>query len=164
MGSGVVFAEVRRNNGRTVTLADGSQIKAGDTIVEIHINNNWFKQRHRLNMTASRVAREMLVYFAHDLGILAKELDDGMFAQAVALHGCTHIGVAAGRLGFQVQELPSTLWKRSAQFYVSGLVQVYGPRRSNGRIPDEPVELKEVWLSKRALLRRYRHPGPAGHA
>jgi hypothetical protein len=154
-GSGAVFAEVRLNNGRTVTLNDGSEIKAGDTIVELHLNNNWFRQRHKLNLTTARVVRDMLVSFAHDLGILAKELDTGRFSNAVALHGCTHIGAVVGRLGFQVEELPNTLWKRFAQFYVSGLVQVYGPRRSQASRSNEPLELEEIWFSKRELLRRY---------
>lgn len=154
-GSGAVFAEVRLNNGHTFTLTDGSEIKAGDTIVELHLNNNWFRQRHKLHLTTARVARDMLVSFAHDLGILAKELDDGVFSNAVALHGCTHIGAVVGRLGFQVEELPNTLWKRFAQFYVSGLVQVYGPRRSQASRSNEPLELEEIWFSKRELLRRY---------
>ena len=154
-GSGAVFAEVRRNNGRTVRLNDGSEIKAGDTIVELHLNNNWFRERHRLNLTTARVARDMLLSFAHDLHILAEELDTRRFSNAVALHGCTHIGVAVERLGFQVEKLPDSLWKRFAQFYVSGLTQVYGPRRSQVPRSNEPLELKEIWFSKRDLLRKY---------
>jgi hypothetical protein len=154
-GSGIIVVEVRRNDAHTVRLADGSEIKAGDTILEIHINNSWFKQRHKLNATTARMARDMLVSFAHDLGILAQELDHGVFSNCTALHGCTHIGVIAGRLGFQVEQLPNSLWKRFAQFYISGLAQVYGPRRSDASRPNGPLELKEVWLSKRELLRRY---------
>jgi hypothetical protein len=155
MGSGIVVVEIRRNKRHRFTLADGSEIKAGDTILELHINNNWFKERHKLNLTAPQMTRGMLVSFAHDLGILAKEMDNGIFDNAVALHGSTHLGVAARRLGFQVEELPNTLWKRFAQFYISGLVQVYGPRRSQAFKSNEPLELKEIWFSKRELLRRY---------
>lgn len=155
MGSGIVAVEVRRNNRHTFTLADGSEIKAGDTILEIHINNNWFKQRHKLNLTNTRMARDMLVSFTHDLGVLAKELDDGVFSNCTALHGCTHLGIAARRLGFQVKELPNSLWKTFARFYISGLAQVYGPRRSGASRSNGPIELEEVWLSKRELLRRY---------
>jgi peptidoglycan-N-acetylglucosamine deacetylase len=154
-GSGAVFAEVIRYNGRSVTLNDGSEIKAGDTIVELHLNNNWFRERHRLNLTTARLARDILLSFAHDLHILAKELDTGRFSNAVALHGCTHIGAITGRLGFQVEELPNSLWKRFARFYISGLAQVYGPRRSQASRSNKSLELKEVWFSKRELLRRY---------
>jgi len=159
-GSGAVLAEVRRNNGHTVTLADGSEIKAGDTIVELHISNNWFRERHKLGLTTARVTRDMLVSFTHDLHILAKELDNGIFSNCTALHGCTHIGVVTRRIGFQVVETPNSLWKRFARFYISGLVQAYGPRRSRTRRSNEPLELEEVWFSKRELLRRY---GSAHH-
>jgi hypothetical protein len=154
-GSGVLFVEVRHTNGHTVTLTDGSEIKAGDAILEIHINNNWFRRRHKLHPTASRIAREMLLSFTHDLGILAQELDNGAFTDCVALHACTHIGVAARRLGFQVEELPDSLWKRFARFYITGLTQVYGPRRSQAIVHSRHLELEEVWLSKRELLIRY---------
>lgn len=160
MGSGAVLAEVRRHNGHTVTLADGSEIKAHDTIVELHVNNSWFRERHKLGLTTARVTRDMLVSFRHDLHILARELDNGIFNSCAALHGCTHIGVVAGRLGFQVEQLPDSLWKRFARFYVSGLVRAYGPRRSRTLRSDEPLELEEVWFSKRELLRRY---GSARH-
>jgi hypothetical protein len=155
MGSGILFVEPRRNSGHAVTLDDGFEIKARDTILELHINNNWFKERHKLNLTTQHIAREMLVSFAHDLRILARELDNGIFANVAALHGCTHLGAVARRLGFQVQELPDSLWKTGAQFYVSGLAQVYGPRRSQAFRSNKPFELKEVWLSKRELLKRY---------
>jgi len=155
MGSGIMLVEVRRNKRHTLTLADGSEIKACDTILELHINNNWFKERHKLNLTTSRLTRDILVSFAHDLGILAKQMDNGMFDNVAALHGCTHLGIGARRLGFQVEALPNTLWKRLAQFYISGLVQVYGPRRAEAFRSNKPLELKEVWLSKPELLRRY---------
>ena len=150
-----MFAEVRRNNRHTVTLNDGSEIKAGDTIVELHLNNSWFRKRHKLNLTTARLARDILLSFAQDLHVLAKELDNGIFSNAVALHGCTHIGTITRRLGFQVEELPNSLWKRFARFYRSGLAQVYGPRRSPASRSSEPIELQEVWFSKRELLRRY---------
>jgi hypothetical protein len=154
-GSGILVVEIRRNSGHAVILADGSDIKAGDAILELHVNNSWFKQRHKLNLTTARMAREMLVSVAHDLGILAKELDTGTFTDVVALHGCTHLGVIAERLGFQVDRLPNSLWKKFAQFYVSGLVEVYGPRRAQAFRTNGPLELKDVWFSKRELLRRY---------
>jgi hypothetical protein len=51
--------------------------------------------------------------------------------------------------------LPNSLWKRFARFYISGLAQVYGPQRSQASRSNEPLELEEIWFSKRELLRRY---------
>jgi hypothetical protein len=136
-GSGAVFIEIKRK-------------KAGDTILELHLNNDWFREKHKLGLTTARLASDMLVSFTHDLRIIAKEMDSGIFSNCAALHGCTHIGAIAKRLGFQVDELPNSLWKRFARFYIYGLIQAYGSPNSK-----ETIELEEVWFSKRELLRRY---------
>ena len=147
--------EVRHYKKNTLTLADGSEIKAGDTILELHLNNKWFKERRNLNLTASQLVQQMLASFAKDLSILTRQIDCGIFGDVAALHGCTHLGRGARRLGFQVEELPDTKWKKWAQFYLAGLVQVYDPRRNEDFRSNRPIELKEVWLSKPELLRRY---------
>lgn len=73
-----------------------------------------------------------------------------------ALHGTTLLHVAARRLGFQVDELPDTLWKKGAHFYTVGLMQVYHLR--GDEVPgfkDKSWELKEIWLSRATLLAQY---------
>jgi hypothetical protein len=48
------------------------------------------------------------------------------------------------------------LWKKGACFYMAGLMQVYHLR--GDKVPglrEKPWELKEVWLSRAALLARY---------
>jgi len=48
------------------------------------------------------------------------------------------------------------LWKKGARFYMAGLVRIYNLRTD--RTPKRrarSVELKEIWLSKAALLNRY---------
>jgi hypothetical protein len=154
-GSGIMAVEVRRYERNAITLADGSETKAGDTILELHMNNNWFKERRKLNPTTSCLTREVLVSFAQDLGILAQQIDNGIFGGVTALHGCSHLGIFARRLGFQVEELPNSLWRKWAQFYLAGLMQVYDPRGNESFKSHRPPELKEVWLSKQELLRRY---------
>jgi hypothetical protein len=126
------------------------------------MNNNWFKERHKLNLTTSQLLRQIFTSFTMDLSILARKINDGIFGDVAALHGCTHLGSGARRLGFQVKELPNSTWKKWAQFYLAGLVQVYDPRRNKASRSNRPLELKEVWLSKPELLRRYgsRHDAP----
>lgn len=154
-GCGIMAIEVRHYKKNTLTLADGSEIKAGDTVLEIHINNNWFKERRKFNLTTSQLLRQMLVSFTKDLSILAGKIDEGIFGDVAALRGCTHLGSGARYLGFQVRKLPDTTWKKWAQFYLAGLVQVYDPRRNKIFRSNRPIELKEVWLSKTELFRKY---------
>ncbi len=154
--SGIVRFSLRRYKGPTRKLNDGSEVKTGDTIIELHLNNSWFTRRRTLNLKASQSPREFLGCFAQDLCFLAEQMVSGRFGDATALHGITLLDVAARRLGFEVGELPDSLWKKGARFYVAGLMQVYHLRGDNASgLGKRSWELREVWLSRAALLGRY---------
>jgi len=155
-GSGIVSLDVCHYNGHAIVLNDGSEVKTGDTIIELHLNNAWFKRRRKLNLRASQSPREFLGCFEQDLRFLAQQVASGMFGDITALHGSTLQHVAATRLGFQVEELPDSLWKKGARFYMAGLMQIYHLRGDEvAGLREKPWELKEVWLSRAALLTRY---------
>jgi hypothetical protein len=159
--SGIIRFNLRRYKGPTKILNDGSEVKTGDTIIELHLNNAWFKRRRNLNLKASQAPREFLGCLAQDLRLLAQQVASGRFGDITALHGSTILHVAAKRLGFQVDELPDSLWKRGARFYMAGLMQVYHLRGDEvSGLKEKPWELKGVWLSRAALLTRYgpKHP------
>jgi hypothetical protein len=154
--SGIIRFDLRHYKGPTKVLSDGSEVKTGDTIIELHLNNDWFKERRRLNLKASQSPREFLGCFAQDLHLLAQQVASGMFGNITALHGSTILHTAARRLGFQIDELPDSLWKRGARFYMAGLMQVYHLRGEEvPGLREKPWELKEVWLSRAALLSKY---------
>ncbi len=154
--SGIIRFNVGHYKGPTRVLNDGTEVKGGDAIVEVHLNNEWFKRRRALSLTASQSPREFLGCLAQELRILARQVASGNFGEIVALHGITLLYVAARRLGFQVDELPDSLWKKGALFYMAGLMQFYHLR--GGDVPmlrEKSWELKEVWLSRAALLSKY---------
>jgi hypothetical protein len=154
--SGIIHFNIRHYKSSTKILADGSEVKTGDRIIELHLNNAWFKKRRELNLRALQSPREFLGCFAQDLQFLAQQVASGMFGNITALHGSTTLHVAARRLGFQVDELPDSLWKKGARFYMAGLMQVYHLRRDEvPGLREKPWKLKEVWLSKAALLTKY---------
>ena len=159
--SGIICFDLRRYKGPIRVLNDDSKVRTGDTILELHLNNAWFKRRRKLNLRASQSPREFLGCFAQDLHFLAQQITIGMFGNITALHGSTLLDVAARRLGFQVDKLPDSLWKKGGRFYMAGLMQVYHLRGDKvSRLREKPWELKEVWLSRAALLTRYgpKHP------
>ena len=160
-GSSIICFDLRRYDGPIKVLNDGSKVRTGDTIIELHLNNSWFKRRRKLNLRASQSPREFLGCFAQDLHFLAKQITSEMFGNITALHGSTLLDVAARRLGFQVDTLPDSLWKKGGRFYMAGLMRVYHLRGDKvSRIREKPWELKEVWLSRAALLTKYgpKHP------
>ena len=155
-GSGIICFDLRRYKGPIRVLNDGSEVKTGDAIMELHLNNAWFKRRRKLNLRASQSPREGLGCFAQDLHFLAEQIAAGMFGNIAALHGSTLLDAAARRLGFQVDEIPDSLWKKGARFYMAGLMQVYHLRGDEvSRLRAKPWQPKEVWLSRASLLTRY---------
>jgi hypothetical protein len=154
--SGIMRFNLRRYKGPVKVLNDGSEVKTGDMIIELHLNNAWFKGRRKLNLKVPQAPREFLGCFAQDLHFLAQQVAGGMFGNITALHGSTILHVAARRLGFQVEELPDSLWKKGARFYMAGLMQVYHLRGDEvSGLREKPWELKEVWLSRATLLTKY---------
>ena len=154
---GIIRFSLRHYKGVTRVLNDGSEVRAGDTVMELHLNNEWFRRRRKLNLSASQSPREFLGCLERDLHFLAEQVASGTFDNnIVALHGSTILHVAARRLGFQVNELPDSLWKKGARFYMAGLMQVYHLRGDDvSGLREKPWELKEVWLSGAALLSKY---------
>ena len=154
--SGIIRFNIHHYKNPTKILADGSEVKTGDRIIELHLNNAWFKKRRELNLRALQSPREFLGCFAQDLQLLAQQVASGMFGNISALHGSTTLHIAAKRLGFQVDELPDSLSKKGASFYMTGLMQVYHLRGEEvPGLREKSWELKEVWLSKAALLTKY---------
>lgn len=155
-GDSFIAIELRRYNGRCLTLDDGSEIKAGDQIIELHLNSAWFKRRRKESLEARQIPWVALHCFAQDLNFLAKQIADGMFDKVVAVHGITLLYALTRRAGFQVEELPGTLWKKCAQFYMAGLMRVYHlPVRGRPETVSGSRELKEVWLSRETLMKAY---------
>jgi hypothetical protein len=151
-GSSIMSIEIRHYKGQAITLADRSEIKPGDTILEVHLNNKWFKQKRQSTTDTHHLIHESFTHFIEDLNILSGQIQSGILPDVTAIHGNTHLGIAASRMGFQVFALPDTTWRKWAQFYLAGLIQVYGPRQTRSyRFP----EIKEVWLSKSELIRKY---------
>jgi hypothetical protein len=154
--SAIIRFSLRHYKGPTKVLNDGSEVKAGDAIMELHLNNAWFKRRRNLKLGASQSTRESLGRLAQDLRILAGQVAGGTLGNIVVLHGSTILHIGARRLGFQVDELPDSVWRKGARFYMAGLMQAYHLRGKDvSRLREKNWELKEVWLSRRALLSRY---------
>ncbi len=155
-GNGIICLEFRHHKGCAVKLSDGSEIKAGDKIVGLHLSSAWFRRRRRLGLTSPDWHWEVLHCLRQDLSLLANQMSGCVFSDITALHGVTLLHVGAKRLGFQVNNLPNTLWKRLVQFYLTRLMQIhYLGKGKRFKAVDESLELKEVWLSHSALLARY---------
>ena len=155
-GGSIICLEIKRYNSQNIILLDGTEVKPGDRIIELHMNDAWFKEKRELNLKAAIQPWVVLQSFAQDLSFLAEEMAKGTYDKITALHGCTFLGIGARRLGFQIEKLPDSLWKNWAHFYLIGLMQIHHLRTEQRlKVVEKPLELEEIWLSRAALLRRY---------
>jgi MFS family permease len=155
--SGIFLVRFARYHGRPITLPDGTPVRRGDRIVELHLLNATVPQVAS-SASAFALVREM----AADLGALATWSHMPDFpGDARALYGLTLLGRAAGRLGFTVRERPRTLMARLDRLFMTGLLALYSPEglarlRRGTTYGSFPME---VWMSRAELVRRYGAPG-----
>ncbi|MBX5490659.1 MAG: hypothetical protein IRZ14_05835 [Chloroflexi bacterium] len=141
--------------GPAVTLGDGTVVRAGDPILELHLDNSALLQ---LATSPAWTPGRALRLLEDDLRALAA-LQGTPF---VALHGVTLLAGPGRRLHFECRPLPRT-WRAHCQhLFLAGLLAIYHPagwhgsaRRATERWP------AELWLSADALQRVARDTRPA---
>lgn len=154
---GILCYNVARYRGPATTLADGTPIRPGDRLVELHLDN---RALARLT-TAGRLSPwSALALAARDLEALAGPIARGELGPVRALHGVTIFAQAARRLGFEVRPLPRTWVWRLVRFFLLGLLVIYHPA-GWARLARLRAEVwpGEVWLSVAALSSRAPAPG-----
>jgi hypothetical protein len=147
---GILHVRFVRHRGRPIALPDGTAVRRGDRICELHLNGpalarlpHWW---------------HVLRAVGDELGALARWAEHGgLPADVHALYGYTLLGRAGPRLGFVVREHPRTLLARFDRPFLLGLMAIYGREGVDrlragstfGRYP------QEVWMSRGMLLARY---------
>ncbi len=153
---GILGIELRWHKGQPVQLDDGTIIMPGDTLIELHLNGNWFLNNRPKQADSTREQRwKVSSAVISDLAYLAKQIaGEKLHNKIKALHGSTLLYLPAQRLGFDIRERPQGFHRFLTTFYLSGLSQVYyfGERSVKTRTP--PI-LKEVWMSRSKLLALY---------
>ncbi len=150
---GLLHIHLGRYHGQPITLPDGTQVRRGAWITELHFDNQRMSAAAR---TAG--AFEFTRMIAEDMQALAAWASaPGPVARPVAVLGITLIGRAAPRLGFTVRERPVTIKTRLDRFFMDGLMAIYNPDgvRRLRRGTTYATYPMEVWMSRAELLRRY---------
>jgi len=148
---GILRYQRTRYRGQPRTLADGTELRPGDVILELHFANRVLAQ------TDSRNPWQVLRALAEDLNLLAQQSAEGELGEVKALHGVTLFARPGQRLGFEFRPLPDTWYTRLMRFFFVGLLLVYHPRGWSGLTrPPDTLWPGEVWLGKNTLA-RYRN-------
>jgi len=120
----VVQIEMRRHRGRTVALLDGTEVRTGDLVAELHLSNlrvasGW------ASSTWSPFA--VLESTRTDLTVLARSVAAGTLGPVKAVHAVSLVAPALARIGFQVEPLRRSAHSRLLRFYLIGLIAIYNP-------------------------------------
>ncbi len=147
----VVRIEVRRHRGRTVSLADGTEVRAGDLVAELHLSNHTVASKSA-SSTWSPFA--VLGSLRSDLTVLARSVAAGRLGPVKAVHAVSLVAPALARIGFQVEPLRPSAHARLLRFYLIGLVAIYNPdgwkSAARERRRAWPAE---AWMSAATLTR-----------
>jgi len=154
---GTINIRIKRYRGRSIRLECGTEIKPGDLLIELHLNNAWFLHQRKIAASFTSQAWALVSAFTDDLRYLAKQLAAERFSPEIkALYSVPPFHAAAPRLGFTVLEMPQGLRKFLNQFYFDSLRQAYylgGAERLITRTT--PLEPKEMWISRVKFLQKY---------
>jgi len=157
-GNSVICVEVRRHKGCSIKLEGGCEVGSGDPVIKLHLNNAWIAEKWRSSSGSGMRGspRGLIYYFRDGLQVLATEVADGKYGGIVAVYGWTAFHTHAGRLGFQVIDLPNTLRIKLARLHITTLMQAnHIPWLRRHTASRESVKVKAVWLSRTELLRMH---------
>lgn len=143
----------RQHTGPAVVLRDGTVVRPGDPILELHFDN---RALVRLATSAGWTPWHALRLIAEDLAELARLVAEQPNGKPVAVHGITLLARPGVRLGFEYRPLPRTAGWALVHYFLVGLLAVYHPRGWRGALRvREHAWPGELWLSRDALLRRH---------
>lgn len=148
--------EVRNHRGRPVTLRDGTEVRSGDRIVELHLANR--------SVAGDATSRgwspfQTLTRTGADLALVDRLVQRGSLGPVRALHAVSLLAPALGRLGFMTVSLEHSARSRLLRFYLVGLLAIYHPDGWRGaRRASERAWPYEAWMSIAELARVTRAP------
>jgi hypothetical protein len=149
---GVFRYRLVRHHGAPVCLNDGTTIRPGDPMAELHFDNEALMA---MMASASWNPWETMEALDADLTELGLMVSSGMLGPIHALHGVTLFALPGRRLGFEVHPVRHTLTWSLRRYFLIGLLPIYHrdgwrefDRMRRGRWP------AELWMSVRTLLER----------
>jgi hypothetical protein len=152
----IMSIEVRRHKGCPIKLEGGCEVRPGDPVIKLHLNNAWIAEGWRSSSGSGMrgFSRGLFYYFKDGLQLLATEVADGKYGGIVAVYGWTAFYANANLLGFQVIDLPNTLRMKMAQLHITALMQAHHiPWLKRPTTSRKSLQVKAVWLSRAELLR-----------
>ena len=161
-GDGILGLEIARHHGREVTLADGTVVRPGDPVGEVHLLNG----RVRELESAAGLAAAYREARADLRALAAWSTNRPPERRPVALHAVGIMARLASREHWELRPRARTPWRRVQDWYFRWLLVHWSSAgRERLRHGHGPLSSVDAWLSDRALQGHYgaadQAPGPA---
>jgi hypothetical protein len=148
---------MRKYRGKDWLMPDGSILRAGDTYIELHINNEYLLRTIGQKTSVERAALIVLREARQDLPYLAQMLNQEKHWQQVnILMAITLLHRGTEHLGFTSYDLPRGSLRLLSKWYEGWLLGLYHPGGFKGLGSYREALLpKYIVMTKKDLLKRY---------
>ncbi|WP_276356363.1 polysaccharide deacetylase family protein [Cohnella caldifontis] len=119
---------IRKYGGPEIRLTDGSSLRRGDSVLELHFDNEMLFNMGMNARSAVHTAIQLIRDMEKGLPEIARTLENAPGGENVkALYGVSMIHRGAESMGFQVYDLPKGLFAWSSNLYLKFLLSVIHP-------------------------------------
>lgn len=149
---------VRTYSGRrTLRLSDGEEIRKGDRVLELHLDNETLYRLGTGSVNTVHLAIQLIRGMEHLLPQIGRLVQTNpRFCDIKGLYGVSMIHRGAKQLGFTVIDLPKGINAWVAKLYLRLLLAVIHPRgRERLHIHAEKLVPKIIAISRKELIARY---------
>ncbi|GIQ70246.1 polysaccharide deacetylase family protein [Xylanibacillus composti] len=152
-----IQARVRPYTGKqALRLDDGTEVRKGDYIAEIHLNNRMIYSISQAYPSMMQLIVALLRRFQPGLPRLAAYIRKHPKAARIkAVYGVSLLHQPAERFGFTVLALPDGLFMRMTRWYLRLVQRLLQPGRPRLRRSRERLEPKIMAMSSNKLLHLY---------
>ena len=139
------------------TLADGTVVKRGDAIGELHFDSAYIEKYRKKGQHPGEGAFEFRRLFVPAFKALAREVTENpRWKEMVAFHAISWFPPHGLKFGFEARPLPFNRKTRALARHYTLILYAYYPRGAKELA--KTMHPHEFWISRKRLVDNFNHP------